>query len=113
MSKLIGLAMILTALTAATNGFAAEGETHRPHDPGVNARQHNQAERIKQGVRSGELTKDEAEQLNHERRDIRKEAHDYKADGKLTPAERKDLRQDQNQLSKEIHDQKHDAEKRQ
>lgn len=112
MSKLIRLTMILTALTTAADGFAAEGAKHSPHDPGVKARQHHQAERIKQGVRSGELTKDEAQQLKHEHRDIRKEAHDYKADGKLTPAERKDLHQDQNQLSKDIHEQKHDAEKR-
>lgn len=109
MSKLIGTAIIAATLVIALDGFAAD----RPHDPGVNTRQHHQKDRIKQGVKSGELTKDEAKQLNQERREIRKEEHDYKADGKLTPAERKDLHQDMNQLSKDIHEQKHDGEKRQ
>lgn len=81
-------------------------------DPGVNARQHVQRDRIGQGVRSGELTKDEAKQLATEQRTIRQEERAYKSDGKLTKDERKDLHQDLNAASKDIYEQKHDAEKR-
>lgn len=83
-----------------------------PRDPAVNARQATQHDRIKQGVRSGELTRDEAKQLAQEQRAIRTEERAYKADGVLTPAERKDLHQDLNQASKDVYEQKHDAEKR-
>ncbi|OGI42143.1 MAG: hypothetical protein A2V92_06890 [Candidatus Muproteobacteria bacterium RBG_16_65_31] len=81
-------------------------------DPGVNDRQTRQQERIGQGVRSGELTKEEAKDLAAEQRAIRKEERAYKSDGKLTGEERKDLHQDQNAASKDIYQGKHDAEKR-
>ncbi len=112
MNKLVNIAVITTALAASAIAFADDTTTHRPHDRGVNARQHHQAERIRQGVRSGELTKGETQQLNQERRDIRKEERGYKADGKLTATERKDLHQDLNKLSDDIHTEKHDTEKR-
>lgn len=84
----------------------------RMRDPGVNARQEFQRDRIGQGVRSGELTKSEAKELTAEQRAIRKEEREYKSDGKLTKEERKDLHQDLNAASKNIYEQKHDAEKR-
>lgn len=77
-------------------------------DPGVNARQHNQHDRIAQGVRSGALTKDEAKGLRTEQRAIRQEERQYKSDGVLTRAERKDLQQDLNVASRNIYSEKHD-----
>ncbi|BAN35645.1 hypothetical protein SCD_n01834 [Sulfuricella denitrificans skB26] len=81
-------------------------------DPGVNARQVNQRERIQQGVRSGELTRGEARQLGTEQRSVRQEERQYKSDGVLTKTERKDLQQDLNVVSKDIYNEKHDAERR-
>lgn len=81
-------------------------------DPGVNARQHHQKQRMRQGVRSGELTHDEAKGLREERRGIHQKEHEYKSDGKLTRDERKDLHKDMNQASRDIYKEKHDAEKR-
>lgn len=89
--------------------FGARGATR---DPGVNARQANQRERIEQGVRSGELTRSEARQLGTEQRAIRQEERQYKSDGVLTKDERKDLQQDLNVASRDIASQKHDAERR-
>jgi hypothetical protein len=77
-------------------------------DPGVNQRQANQIGRIVQGVQSGELTKDEAQELRAERRDIRQLEHMYKEDGSLTRDERQDLHQQLNQQSHEIYEEKHD-----
>jgi hypothetical protein len=81
-------------------------------DPGVNARQRNQHDRIAQGVRSGSLTKDEAKGLRDEQRTIRQEERQYKSDGMLTREERKDLRQDLDVASRNIYSEKHDAETR-
>lgn len=81
-------------------------------DPGVNARQHHQRDRIAQGVRSGELTKDEAKSLRAEQRAIRQEERQYKSDGVLTTDERKDLHQDLNAASRNIYNEKHDGQKR-
>ena len=81
-------------------------------DPGVNQRQANQTGRIVQGVQSGELTKDEAQELRTERRDIRQLEHTYKEDGALTRNERQDLHQQLNQQSQEIYEEKHDDETR-
>ena len=57
-------------------------------DPGLNQRQHNQQQRIQQGVESGELTRGETHRLAAEQRHIRREEARYKSDGQLTRAER-------------------------
>jgi hypothetical protein len=86
---------------------------HHPNaSHGVNHRQHNQHDRMKQGVRSGELTREEAQTLRGEQRDIRVTEREYKSDGVLTRDERKDLHQEQNQASQNIYEEKHDAEQR-
>lgn len=111
MNKLIKTSLIVTALVASAQAFAADRPAgHR--DPGVNHRQHHQDARIKQGVKSGELTREEAQGLRQDRREIRQKEHAYKADGTLTKEERKDLHHDLNASSKEIYQEKHDAEKR-
>lgn len=81
-------------------------------DPGVNARQHNQHDRIAQGVRSGSLTRDEAQGLRTEQRSIRQEERQYKSDGTLTRDERRDLHQELGAAGRNIHDEKHDADSR-
>jgi Skp family chaperone for outer membrane proteins len=81
-------------------------------DRGVNERQANQTGRIAQGVKSGELTHPEAQELRTERRDIRQLEQDYKSDGSLTKDERQDLHQQLNQQSREIYEEKHDDERR-
>lgn len=102
----------LSILLATLVIVAGQASAERPHDPGVNTRQHRQGHRVEQGVRSGELTRDEARGLREQRRAIRQEERTYKADGQLTREERKDLHQDLNDLSKDIYNEKHDGEKR-
>ena len=104
----IAVATIIAALSMGTVSIASAGN----RDPGVNARQHNQQARIRQGVRSGELTGHEARKLEREERGIRREERQYKSDGQLTRAERKDLHQDLNHVSRDIHAQKHDGQER-
>jgi len=104
LAKRSTLFLALVALPA----IAAAGT----RDPGVNARQHNQHDRIAQGVRSGSLTRDEARGLFADERSIRQEERKYKSDGMLTRAERKDLHQDLNAASRNTYSEKHDAETR-
>jgi hypothetical protein len=92
-----------------------DGQSRPPaavRDPGVNARQHDQHDRIAQGVRSGELTRDEANALRTRERSIQQEERQYKSDGILTRDERKDLHQDLNAASRSIYIEKHDPETR-
>ncbi len=81
-------------------------------DPVINQRQANQAGRVAQGVKSGELTRPEAQELRGERRDIRQLERDYKSDGVLTGEERRDIKQQLNQNSREIYEEKNDDERR-
>ena len=78
--------------------------------PGVNKRQRNQKFRVGQGIRSGSLTKEEAQGIIGKERELAKLEKDYKSDGKLTKDERKELHSQLDGLSKEIYEEKHDDE---
>ena len=94
--------VLLTGLLmAASWGWAGDAS------PGVNARQENQQDRIKQGVASGELTKGEAARAEKQQRHINREKKQAKADGKVTAAERAKLQHDQDKASREIYREKH------
>jgi methylthioribose-1-phosphate isomerase len=74
----------------------------------VRQKARTQHQRIKQGVRSGELTKPEAINLAKDQREIRQEVKDAKSnDGVITPTERKEIKQDQRQASRKIYRKKH------
>ena len=78
-----------------------------PHKPVARTRQHEQQERIRQGVRSGELTRNEVRSLEREQRDIHQDIRQAHADGTVTLGERRDIQQDQNQASRHITRAKH------
>lgn len=105
-------ATLLTLAGVLAVASASQADTRHTRDPGVNARQHNQRERIQQGVRSGELTRRETGKLVEEQRDVRQLERAYKSDGTLTGAERRDLHHEQNQASRDIYRQKHDEQDR-
>lgn len=106
MNKKLILLSLITSTFVLNIAFAGD------RDPNVNRRQHNQHERIAQGVKSGELTRDEAKNLRGDQRALRQKEHAYKSDGQLTKAERVDLQKDLNANSKEIYADKHNAEVR-
>lgn len=110
MKKFSAAVLTLAGVLAVVS--ASHADTRRTRDPGVNARQHNQRERIQQGVASGELTRRETARVREEQRDIRQLERAYKSDGTLTAAERADLHHEQNQASRDIYRQKHDEQDR-
>ena len=80
--------------------------------PRVDEREKHQKERIKEGRKSGELTKKESAKLTAEQAKIRRDERKAKADGKVTVKERRKLTREQNKASRDIAKQKHDDQKK-
>jgi cytochrome c556 len=101
---MITAAILLAGLTAG----AAQAQKRT-----INQRQSNQKSRIKQGVRSGELTRKEAAHVRAQSATLAAKEAKYRASGgKLTQAERRKLDRKQDRLSRRIHKQKHDRQDR-
>jgi hypothetical protein len=99
------LGLILGAAVCATPALADGNH-------GINWIQQRQQARIHQGIRSGELTRNEARRLEAEQARIRTDERFYRADGKLTPRERGRLRKELRHSSHDIYRQKHDRQDR-
>lgn len=72
----------------------------------------NDRHRIRNGVKSGELTAAETARLAAQTKKLKNEKEAYKADGVVTGEERKDYRQDKRKVSRHIYRQKHDGQTR-
>jgi len=68
--------------------------------------------RIERGIRSGQLTGDEARGLRERQRQIRQERRGYRSDGTITRDERRDLHRDRRELSRQIYRERHDNDRR-
>ena len=100
---------LVCAAIVPASGFAAEKKVK---SPAINEREHNQQLRIRQGVKSGELTRRETARLEAEEARIRVNERFAKSDGKLTPEERARLEKELNKASHDIYEQKHDDQTR-
>ncbi len=72
----------------------------------------HERQRIKQGVRSGELTRAETRNLVNQQRDIHQDRKEARADGTVTRAERKHIRRDERKASRSIYRKKHNKKDR-
>ncbi|MCI5071442.1 hypothetical protein MRY82_00670 [bacterium] len=70
-----------------------------------------QSQRIKQSVKSGQLTKEEAVGLREDGKAIREEVKSAKADGTVDQAERAKIKEMRQERSKKIYQEKHDEER--
>ncbi len=80
--------------------------------PRVRHSQVNQQARIREGVRSGELTKGEAVRMEARQAKIQHDKKVAKSDGIVTLEERAKLNREQNAASRKIYRQKHDSQRR-
>jgi hypothetical protein len=80
--------------------------------PRLDQREHNQAQRIRQGVQSGELTRPETRRLVRGEARLRYHEAVAKSDGVVTSRERARLQHEANVESRRIYRQKHDAQDR-
>lgn len=73
----------------------------------VKERESNQKARVKQGVASGELTKQEARSIAKDEHKVNKEMKAAAADGTVTAGEKAKITKDQTKVSKKIARDKH------
>ena len=76
----------------------------------IDAREHQQERRIQEGVRSGQLTRSEARQLEAEQARIRQMERNAQRDGRIDRREAAQIRQAQDNASRHIYQEKHDSE---
>ena len=93
---------LLIAALAFTSMAQAQDRT-----PVINHRQHRQERRINQGLRSGELTRNETRHLRGDERRIGEQKRMAMADGRMNRGERRRLRREQNRTSRAIYRDKH------
>jgi hypothetical protein len=74
-------------------------------------RDKNQQDRIANGIKSGELTPNEASHIEGQEQKVNNEVKDMRAadGGKLTAADKEKVTNQENRMSREIYNQKHDA----
>ena len=80
--------------------------------PRYDTRQHNQRERIVNGVQNGELTMRETRRLAAGQVHLNRVERRAKADGVVTSRARVHMQHEENQQSRRIYRQKHDAQDR-
>ena len=98
------------ALVAASSPMLAMADGQRQR---INRREHQQQQRIRDGVRDGELTRCEAARLEVEQAQIRlQEARARRSGGEFTTRERLRIQRELNQSSRHIYRQKHDQQDR-
>ena len=68
--------------------------------------------RIRSGIRSGQITRDEARVLRERRRAIREEQRTYRADGTLTRDERREIRRDRREYDRLLRNERRDDDRR-
>ena len=96
--------VVMGVTLVSTGAFAATSNKPR----GVNAREHRQVERIRNGVKNDELTRAELDKLKADEAAVRAEERVYRQSGNgLNKREYRDLERDLNQTSREIYRAKH------
>ena len=99
------LRMVLLTLTfAALTATMASAQIATPR---IERREARQGQRIQQGVRSGELTRGEAQRLRQGQRHVDRMEDRAKSDGVVTPRERAHIGRAQDIQSHRIHRLKH------
>jgi hypothetical protein len=93
------------------NHNGGQGST-RAFDRRYDNAQQDQRQSIQRGIRSGELTRQEASRLMTEQRRLEAQERRYLADGSLSRRERADMTQDLNRARQHIYNETHDAQER-
>jgi hypothetical protein len=109
----------LSALTAEVERLIANrdvvgqpGYSGYPGTPGIDNRQINISDRIDEGVRTGRITRREADRLHSRERRIARHEAAFKADGVVTQQERRQLRDELTALRQEVERMMHNRRER-
>lgn len=82
------------------------------HSAEAQVGQRVQKYRIRQGVRSGELTRAETRNLTFQQRNMRRDIRRVKADGVITRRERREIRMERRHNSRAIYRKRHNRRNR-
>lgn len=106
---ILATALILIATSVVVHAEESFRKEH-PRRSEINRREREQRERIREGVKSGKITKEQAAQMRKDEAAIKAEERaDVKANGgSLTKDQQQKLNQELNQESKKIYDEKHE-----
>ena len=102
----------IVSLTSAAALIIGLGVAAFADTPYIDRREHREQQRIRQGMRSGELTRREAARLEAEQGRIRGYEWYAKSDGHVSRAERRHLDRMLDHASRDIYRQKHDGQGR-
>lgn len=105
MKKLFSFSLMVVCILALSGISMAQG---RHYD----RREHRQRDRIRQGVRSGELTRRESARLGRQQINIRRYERRVERDGVVTFRERARLDRRLDRANRNIYRQKHDRQDR-
>ena len=101
MKKFLLLGIIALLLGGATEASAQWRDNNR-----------SSRQRVRQGIRSGQITREEARQIRARQQAIRNERRVYRSDGVITRAERRDLRRARREQGRFIRSQRRDDDRR-
>ncbi len=99
MKKLLLIFAAVLLLGLPADAFAQRRDRDQRNYGG---RRYNDRARIRRGVRSGNLTREEARRLRAQERANRLERRGYRSDGTLTRDERRDIRRDERRSDRRI-----------
>jgi hypothetical protein len=99
MKKFLLLGVIALLLGGSTESFAQ-------------GRNRSNRERLERGIRSGQITREEARQIRERQRQIREERRAYRSDGTITREERREIRRDRREQDRYIRSQRRDDDRR-
>lgn len=100
--------LLIMIVVAGSIGVFAESSIGQI-TPGADRRQRNQRHRVKNGIRSGEITKHEAKSIRRSTRSAKRYEARAKSDGKVTWRERARLQHKENKASRKIFRTKHNS----
>ncbi len=107
MKKVLLLAALVLFLGASAETFA-QGRYNRGGRWDNNRDNRSDRQRIRRGIRSGQITRDEARAIRERERQIRAERRTYRSDGVLTREERREIRRDEREQDRYIRSQRRD-----
>ena len=111
-TKMFAGVIICGGLVMTASAATAPRHSERWDRYHINQRQHDQQQRIAQGMQSGQLTPREARRLESEQyRFDREEARMRASGGGLSGRERNRLEEQQDRMSRQIYRQKHDGQR--
>ncbi|HVF55868.1 MAG TPA: hypothetical protein VM934_06935 [Pyrinomonadaceae bacterium] len=105
---------ILLGAVALLLGFSIDTSAQRRYRNygGVRVNDRADRQRVRRGIRSGQITRDEARLLRERQRQIRAERRGYRSDGTLTREERHEIRRDEREHDRQIREYRRNEDRR-